>query len=129
MTCPACNSENRSEAVFCVGCGAKLEHAQEIVYPETRGNTAFSDTQPATKKYAQNKNTFVAVMLSFCPGLGQAYNNDWKKMFALWLSIPVLIVAAGTGIGIPVALIVGVALYLWSIMDAYRVAKREKALW
>jgi NhaP-type Na+/H+ or K+/H+ antiporter len=113
-----------------VSCGSALKHSQEeTVYPEIRSPQPPGGLNPALKRYAQDKNAFLAVMLSFVPSFGQAYNNDWKKMFALWGAIVVLILIAGSVIGALPAFLIAVVLYGWSIIDAYRVAKREKALW
>jgi serine/threonine protein kinase len=36
ITCPNCQSENASDAVFCNKCGSKLELAEGVFYPQTK---------------------------------------------------------------------------------------------
>ncbi|HVR09327.1 MAG TPA: hypothetical protein VMW75_14855 [Thermoanaerobaculia bacterium] len=65
-----------------------------------------------------------AVLSAFLPGLGQFYNNDFKKGL---LILVLAIVAVGA---IPVTLgSFYVVIWLWGVIDAYRVAKGATPVW
>jgi hypothetical protein len=90
----------------------------------------------AQKKYADGKNSFIATFVSFIfPAGGQLYNGDFKKAGALWLGYVVLALVggaftAGTAlIGGFVPGLIALGMWLWAIIDAYSVAKRQKPLW
>ncbi len=85
---------------------------------------------PAAKNYAQNKNPFVAILISFfVPAGGQLYNGDFKKMGAIWFGYIICFLISFTGVGAPPAFVLALIIWAWAIFDAYSVAKREKALW
>lgn len=122
MMCPksTCGFNNTEQAVFCASCGAPLP--QTALGPEVRG---LGSEKP--KRYASDRNCFLATIVAFFPGAGQLYNGDYKKaaiFYLLWVVCLALEVPTGSLINI-----VGLGLYGWSIFDAYSVAKRQKALW
>jgi TM2 domain-containing membrane protein YozV len=79
------------------------------------------------RKYAQDKSPIVAVILSFLlSGLGQLYNGDFKKFLLIWgICIVFIIIAVATG-GVASFLLLGI--WLWGMIDAYRVASRQAPL-
>ena len=129
MTCSDtnCGFQNRDGAAFCANCGRRLGDAL--------GNTGFVSMEappppslPGRKPgvYAIGKNHFVATMIAiFLPSFGQLYNGDTKK----WMTFFVAFVICSVGSATIILGLVGFCLWIFSIFDAFQVAKREKALW
>ena len=84
--------------------------------------------QSAGKRYAEGKSAVLSVVLSFfISGLGQLYNGDFKKCFAMWgLVVLIVILAVITG---GTAGFLGLGIWIWSMVDAYNVASRKSPLW
>ena len=96
--------------------------------PRMRTPGSMQDTSGAAgRKYAQDKSPVVAVILSFLlSGLGQLYNGDFKKFLLIWgICIVFIIIAVATG-GVASFLLLGI--WVWSMVDAYRVASRTAPL-
>jgi hypothetical protein len=120
-----CGFQNRDGAAFCANCGRRLGNALVAAPPAALElPPTMANRKPGV--YAIGKNHFVATMIAiFLPSFGQLYNGDTKKWFAFFAAFIVCSVGSGTII----LGLVGFALWLFSIIDAYQVAKREKALW
>jgi hypothetical protein len=67
------------------------------------------------------KNPTLATVLSLIPGLGQVYNNDYKKGALMFV---------GAMIGSAVtAGVLWLVFVVWSMYDAYQVATGKGKLW
>jgi TM2 domain-containing membrane protein YozV len=93
--------------------------------PRVRGVAPFV-IGPDGRRYANRKIPGVALALSFVlPGAGQFYNGDMKKggvMLGAWL-LSLLLVAFVVGV-------LGVlGIWIWSIIDGYRVAGAKAPVW
>ena len=117
MKCPQCQTENRADSQFCVNCGKSLS-VDVSLDQGIRGSRP-----PSTaKRYAQGKDPNLAAILSFIlPGLalGQFYNGDMLKGVVMVVGSVVL---SFTVLGL-------IAIWVWSIIDAYQVAKGNRNLW
>ena len=111
MKCPKCQTENQKDSKFCINCGESLT----IVTPIDEG----IGSSPLTKRYAQGKNPTLAAILSIIPGLGQFYNGDIIKGVVVLVGVVIL---WSTIIG-------ALGIWIWSIIDAYQVAKGNQSLW
>ncbi len=84
----------------------------------------------ADSKYAEGKNPFIATIVSFIfPAGGQLYNGDFKKAGILWVAYLICAFFFFTGVATIPAVLVSLPIWAFAIFDAYRVAKREKAIW
>ena len=89
MFCKECGSEINDKAVICTNCGVST-----------------------VKK--QSKSAVLALILSLlCPGLGQAYNNEWGKGIVMFLVF-----------WITIWFVIGLIVWLWSMIDAAQVAEK-----
>lgn len=80
------------------------------------------------RTYAYGKNPAAAVLLSFfLPAIGQMYNGDVKKCFAMWGGFLVASVLTALTGGFLVVL--GLGVWVWSMVDAYNVASRKSPIW
>lgn len=117
MKCPQCRTENRADSRFCVNCGATLN----VAPPPDEG---IRGRRPSVaKKYAQNKNSTMALLLSLIPlpGIGQFYNRDVMKGVVMLVGAFFLgSITAGVGY---------LAIWIWAVVDAYQVAKGNWSLW
>lgn len=115
MKCPQCQTENQANSGFCVNCGATLN----VAPPPDEGIRGRPTS--AAKKYAQDKNSTTALLLSLIPlpGIGQFYNGDVMKGVVMLIGAFALAI---TGVGY-------FAIWIWAIVDAYQVAKRSWGLW
>lgn len=127
MFCPACGTRNDDSARFCHSCGAGVaaEPATPPPVQTVRGAAATASAAPtrtAVAAAAGEKSPGLALVLSLLiVGLGQFYNGDWKKGLAM---------LGGTLILGP--LTAGVAwlgFAIWSMIDAYGVAKGTTKRW
>jgi len=113
MKCPKCQTENQRDSKFCINCGASLaviESVDKGIRPE-KG-----------KRYAQGKDpTLAAILSGIIPGLalGQFYNGDILKGIVMLVGALIL---GWTVLG-------WLAIWVWSIVDAYQVAKGSQSLW
>ena len=143
MHCTNCGQEVAAGARFCVGCGTALAAASPQVLA-VAGPTAIahqprlpplppSPAVPATsgaqgrrqsgmRVYAEGKTPFLAWFFSFLlVGLGQFYNGDIKKGLLMLIGAVVgVFLTAGIG---------SFVIWVWSMIDAYRVASRSIPLW
>ncbi len=107
MVCTKCGTHNDDRAVFCRGCGFQLQAKMPGLIT------------------GKSKSPIAAVIFSVVvPGLGQFYNNDFKKgLLMMILTVP----AMGA---VPVTAGVSyLAVWLWSVVNAFRVAKGVAPLW
>ena len=99
--CPHCGKVSREESPrFCSGCGARMDGSIPAVHPG----------YPAPP---QKNTTIAGFCSSFLPGLGQVYNGETAKGFALFLL---------TLAGLVVFLVPGLIVWLYAVYDAYTVA-------
>ncbi|MDZ8091723.1 MAG: zinc-ribbon domain-containing protein [Nostoc sp. DedQUE05] len=119
MKCPQCQTENRANSRFCINCGSSL-NVNVSLDDGSRGHRP-----PSTaKRYPQGKDPILAAILSFIlPGIaiGQFYNGDVKKGLVMLVGAIIL--------GSTDFKIMGIAIWVWSVIDAYQVAKGNRNLW
>jgi len=121
MFCSKCGADNAEGARFCAKCGAAIAAAAPAPVaapPTTMRGTA--DVPSVTSP--TGKTPWVAVVLSFfLAGLGQFYNNDWKKgalMLAGW--VLGLMFTGG---------LLTIAVSIWSMVDGHQVASGKGKPW
>jgi TM2 domain-containing membrane protein YozV len=115
MKCPKCQTENRQDSKFCINCGEPLTSAAPI-------DDGIRRSPLANKRYAQGKNPILAAVLCLLiTGLGQVYNGDYLKAVVMFVGA-VILFAPTAGIG-------SVLMLIWSVIDAYQVAKGNQSLW
>jgi len=95
---------------FCSNCGEKIDvHAEICPHCGVRVTTPPSTKNPTT-----------AVILSFFViGLGQVYNGKYTKALIMFVLAIVSAMLWGIGIGVITSLII----WIWSMSDAWKVAK------
>jgi TM2 domain-containing membrane protein YozV len=101
--CPHCGKVSNEESPrFCSGCGARMDGTIPAGYPE----------YPAPSRLQKNQTT--AGFCSTClPGLGQVYNGETGKGFAIFLF---------TIIGLVLFIVPGLIIWLYAMYDSYSVA-------
>jgi TM2 domain-containing membrane protein YozV len=119
-TCPACGAPLDNEnKYYCDSCGAYIRghdptnsiQLKKIVTPDNR----------SPRRKVNAKSPFLAVLLSFfIPGSGQCYTGQWWKGIALFIFACFSAVLCIIVIGIFPLL----AIWLYSMYDAYRAANR-----
>lgn len=110
-----CGVENGLTARFCGGCGGPLPPD-----PRVRGTAATAAGEAgAVAVVPAGKSPGLAAVLCVVPGLGQVYNEDFKKGLAMFAAAVLL---AATGIGYLLVL-------AWSAYDAYQVAGGTGKRW
>ena len=126
MFCSGCGAQNVEAAKFCDKCGSAFG-AAPLTGPVVSQGTMRGEGIPA--KYAIGKSPAVAALLSFIlptVAIGQFYNGDTKKGLTMlgisFIAIP-LWFAGGVGS------VLDLAIWVWSVVDAYRVANRSVPLW
>jgi TM2 domain-containing membrane protein YozV len=113
MKCSNCQTENQKGSKFCINCGEPLKVA-------TTADDGVRRSPSANKRYAQGKNPTLAAILSvLLTGLGQVYNGDVMKGAVMFIGVLIL---SFTIVG-------SLAIWVWSIIDAYQVAKGTQSLW
>jgi TM2 domain-containing membrane protein YozV len=101
--CPHCGKESNEESPrFCSGCGTRMDGSTPAGYP-------FYAAPPRQQK----STTIAGFCSSFLPGLGQVYNGETAKGFALFIL---------TLAGLVIFLIPGLIVWLYAMYDAYSVA-------
>jgi TM2 domain-containing membrane protein YozV len=101
--CPHCGKVSNEESPrFCSGCGARMDGSIPAGYPG----------YPVPQQPRKNQMT-AGLCSTFLPGLGQVYNGQAGKGFAVFL----LILA-----GIVMLVIPGLIVWLYGMYDAYIVA-------
>ena len=129
MFCSKCGSPNNEGAGFCAKCGMALAPVAGAAGPSAAG--AMPDTgamrgqaPAAAPRSATGKNPTVALVLSIFLGAlggGQFYNGDWKKGLAM--------AAASLLLGVATGGLVSLAVWIWSMIDAYQVASGHWRIW
>ena len=115
MKCPKCQAENRQDSRFCISCGESLVAVAPI-------DEGVRRSPLSAKKYAQNKSPVLAAVLCvLVTGLGQLYNGDIFKAVVMFVGAICLFV--------PTAGIGSLTMLVWSVIDAYQVAKGNQTLW
>ena len=123
MFCSKCGADNAEGARFCAKCGAALAVAvpePAAAAPTTmRGITDVSTTKPSSPT---GKLPWLAVVLSLLiTGLGQAYNNDWKKGALMFGGAVLGFVFTGG--------LLTLGFWIWSMVDGYQVAAGKGKPW
>ena len=130
MFCSKCGSPNNEGAGFCAKCGAALAPvaSASAAGPSAAGAMpdagAMRGQTSAAPRRATGKNPTVALVLSIFLGAlggGQFYNGDWKKGLAM--------AAASLLLGIATGGLVSLAVWIWSMIDAYQVASGKWPIW
>jgi len=125
MFCPKCGTSNDDSARFCAKCGAALA-AVDTPAPAAGGpsGTMRSASVGSGGQVVTGKNPTVALVISIFLGAfggGQFYNGDWKKGLAM--------AAATILLAIPSGGLVSLAVWIWSMIDAYQVASGKWKSW
>lgn len=121
MYCSNCGVQNVETARFCEKCGTGLVAMPPAQPPKDTGVRGVASTPAGHGLVAIDKNPIVAVVLSLIPGLGQFYNNDYKKGA---LMLFVALVGA-----VPTGGILWLVFLVWSMFDAYQVASGKGKRW
>jgi len=117
MLCPnpACGKMNDEGALYCRACGWQLRP----------GKSSIAQPSPEPPKFPTDKSPVAAVIFSVVyPGLGQFYNGDFKKGLMMVILAFAAAAAAPATAAIPL-----LAIWMWAVVNAYRVAKRRTPLW
>jgi TM2 domain-containing membrane protein YozV len=123
MFCSSCGTENAAGARFCAKCGTALATtAPAPAAPEPITTVRTSSPAAVAAVSPTGKQPWLALVLSLViVGVGQLYNNDWKKALAMF-------VGAILGIYLTAG-IATFAIWIWSMVDAYRVASGSGKVW
>jgi len=123
MFCSSCGTENAAGARFCAKCGTALATtAPAPAAPEPITTVRTSSPAAVATVSPTGKQPWLALVLSLViVGVGQLYNNDWKKALAMF-------VGAILGIYLTAG-IATFAIWIWSMVDAYRVASGSGKVW
>jgi TM2 domain-containing membrane protein YozV len=121
MFCSACGAKNEGPARFCLNCGAALGAAAGPA-PTGSAMRGAEPVQTGGSVTRSEKSPVLAAVLSiFIVGLGQFYNNDWKKGLAMLGGVILLTV--------PTAGVAWLGIAIWSAIDAHSVAKGKGKVW
>jgi TM2 domain-containing membrane protein YozV len=123
MFCSKCGADNAEGARFCAKCGAALAVAAPepaAAAPTTmRSTTDISTTTPGSPT---GKVPWLAVVLSLLiTGLGQFYNNDWKKGALMFVGAVLGFIFTGG--------LLTLGFWIWSMVDGYQVAAGKGKPW
>jgi len=122
MFCSKCGAENPETARFCAKCGSALSFGAEP--PAAAPLQATMRSSPGAVETAPpaGKTPWVAALLSFfiC-GLGQLYNNDFKKAAVMFFgAILGFWLTAG---------VATFAIWVWGMIDGWQVAAGKFNRW
>ena len=107
--CPNCGKALANETSnFCDNCGAKINNVNPPQQKEI--------VQPVAQPVTEEKSPVLAAVCSFfIPGLGQVYDGQMARGFAIFF---------GTLIGLFLLILPGMLVWLFGIYDAYSTAKK-----
>ncbi|NLX47948.1 MAG: zinc-ribbon domain-containing protein [Euryarchaeota archaeon] len=129
--CSRCGNHAKEGAQFCDRCGAQLSGGQQQ-YGQPPNFTH--------QYYPERKDPLIALILSILlPGVGQIYVGRVLRGLLILLLVPLFsvfpailmfaVVSTGSVSGAlmtgVVLVIVSIALYIWQIVDAYRLAEEH----
>jgi TM2 domain-containing membrane protein YozV len=101
--CPHCGKVSTEESPrFCSGCGARMDGTIPAAYPG----------YPTVPRKQKNQMT-AGFCSTFLPGLGQVYNGETGKGFAVFLL---------TAAGLVFFIVPGLIVWLYAMYDSYSVA-------
>jgi TM2 domain-containing membrane protein YozV len=135
MNC-AYHPEIQADA-YCRTCGKPLctackRDVKGVIYCEDCIASRVVDTMPAAMPYQAGRakvagapNPAVATMLSFIPGVGQMYNGQFAKSFALIFIFAALVWGETTDISDGAHAVLGIAIFAilaFMVFDAYKTA-------
>jgi len=104
--CPHCGKVSNEESPrFCSGCGARMDGKAPAGYPGYAGYSA-----PVREQKSQ---LIAGACSTVLPGLGQVYNGETAKGFALFLM---------TCAGLVILLVPGLIVWLYAMYNAYTTA-------
>jgi TM2 domain-containing membrane protein YozV len=110
--CPHCGKESTEESPrFCSGCGARMDGRAPAGYPGYPAAVGFPGY--VTPRRDQKKPLIAGLCSAVLPGLGQMYNGQTAKGFAVFI----LFLA-----GLVLLLIPGMIVWFYGMYDAYGVA-------
>ena len=110
MFCNRCGNALAPASQFCSKCGA----AQQV--------TGGAGASPTVLVVKTEKSPALAVLLSFLlPGLGQIYNDEAQKGVYFIIAV----VVSSLAIIIVIGLLTTPVIWIWSMVDAYKVADRK----
>ena len=123
MFCSKCGADNTDGARFCAKCGTVLAVAAPVDPAPPPSTTRRSEPAPtAAGASPTGKTPWVAVLLSFLiSGLGQVYNNDWKKGLVMFVGGLLGWFLTGG--------IATLAIWVWGMVDGYLVAAGKGKVW
>ena len=125
MLCSQCGTDNTEGARFCAKCGTALALVPSPAAPAEPVTTMRSPAVPAVGGVVATptgKTPWIAVVLSlFVSGLGQLYNNDWKKGLLMFGGAVLGLMFTGG--------IATLAFWIWSMVDAHQVASGKGRVW
>ncbi|WNY26115.1 zinc ribbon domain-containing protein [Methanolapillus millepedarum] len=118
--CANCGNAMDSDDNFCQNCGAGVGAAAG---PEEK--KSFSESiKESWDNFISQKEPFVAAIFSvFMSGLGQLYNGEFAKAVCVQVASIVLSII---GIFIWPILLAALAVWIWSVYDAYKIAEKMK---
>jgi len=110
--CPHCGKVSNDESPrFCSGCGARMDGKAPAGYPCYTGNPGYGGSSAPVR---EQKNPLIAGACStLLPGLGQVYNGETAKGFALFIM---------TCVGLVILLVPGLIVWLYAMYNAYKTA-------
>lgn len=123
MFCSKCGSANADGAKFCAKCGTVLTVAVPEAAPAAATPTirAAADLSSAVSA-PTGKVPWLALVLSLViTGVGQAYNDDWKKGVTMFIGFVLGLMFTGG--------LLSLAIWIWSMVDAFRVASGAGKRW
>ena len=119
MFCSACGAKNEGPARFCLNCGAALGAAAGPAQTGSAMRGAGPVQTSGSVTRSEKSPVLAAVLSIFIVGLGQFYNNDWKKGLAMLGGVILLTV--------PTAGVAWLGIAIWSAIDAHSVTRHETA--
>lgn len=129
MFCARCGSSNDDSAKFCAKCGTSFTGGptSTSILPSASPHAGTVRGENLPVVYATGKSPVLAAMLSLPPfALGQFYNGDTKKGLLMLVAMAIAIPLWSAG---GVGALLDFAVWVWSVVDAYRVASGKIPLW